>query len=227
MIEITKDGKKFSVLKLEHMLHHSNLAGVLENGLLSHNEAYRRGLIKHDISMAEVQRIRATKRDTVHFRSIHDYVSMYFRTINPMLYKRKDMQHELLILLIDADIIKDENTIFTDGNAANAVTKFYKGIENLEKLPLDVILETRYWAGVPDGKRIVCAEVLAYPTVPREKIIGIICPNQSMLNHVLSLNDEPDIYERDDVKELKKSGWDVIAYKGQGIITRVDSGFFF
>ena len=125
MIEVTKDGKKFSVSRLEHMLHHSNLAGVLENGLLSHNEAYRRGLIKQDISMSEVQQIRASKRDKVHYRSIHDYVSMYFRTINPMLYKRKDVQHELLILLIDADVINDSNTIFTDGNAANSITKFY------------------------------------------------------------------------------------------------------
>ncbi len=227
MLEITKDGTKYTIHRLEHILHYSNLKGVLENGLLSHNEAYRRGLIKHDISMSEVQQIRASKTDKIHYRNIHDYVSLYFRSSNPMLYKRKNIQEELLILLIDAEIIKDEKTIFTDGNAANSVTKFYKGVENLEKLPFDIILETRFWSDFTDGKRIVCAEVLAYPNVPSEKIFGIICPNQAMLNHVLSLNDNPEIYQQDGVKDFKKSGWDIIAHKGNFIITKVNRDFFF
>jgi len=227
-MEVLRNGKKYEIGLLFHILHHSNLAGVLKNGLLSHNEAYRKGLVKQDISMADVQQIRANKVDGIHFRPLHDYVPFYFRSINPMLYKRKDKQEELLLLCVSPEIIKDENTIFTDGNAASAITNFYRGIENLQNIPLEVIFERRYWNDVPDGKRIVCAEVLVYLLVPREKIIGIICPNEAMRNYVLSLNDEPDIFKNEEVKKIKREhDIDTIAYRGHKLYVAINRSFFF
>jgi hypothetical protein len=191
MIEITKDNEVFKIQHIEHMLHYTNIESVFLNGLLSHNEAYRKGLIKKDISMDEVQEIRRKK--IVYGRSLHDYVSFYFRTLNSMLFKRKEIQEEILIILADADIINEPDTVFSDGNAANSPTKFYKGSNNLVNIPLQTILRERYWASVEDGKRIVCAEVLAYPTVSVDKIKYIVCPNQTMVDYVISFNNNPII----------------------------------
>jgi hypothetical protein len=182
------------------MLHYTNIESVLLNGLFSHNEAQNRGLIKTDISMSEVQNIRKNK--IIYDQSLHDYVSFYFRTLNPMLFKRKEIQEEILILLIDPDIIKEPNTVFSDGNAANHPTKFYKGVQNLKKLPLYIILKEGLWGSFDDGKRIVCAEVLAHTTVPAEKIKYIICPNQKMFDYVLSFNNNPLIEKNSDIKVL-------------------------
>lgn len=191
MITTTKDGENFEIKYVQHMLHYKNLESIFLNGLLSHNAAYKRGLIKTDISMDEVQAIRQNK--IVFGYSLHDYVSFYFRALNPMLFKRKDMQEEILILLVDADILNDSNTVFSDGNAANKPTNFYKGVQNLAQLPLQTILRKRFWNDIEDGKRIVCAEVLAYPSVSVDKIKYVVCPNEQMSNFVLSLNDNPII----------------------------------
>lgn len=64
MLTISKDNKSINIRPLEHMLHHKNLESIFVNGLLSHNEAYKRGLISEDISMTEVQERRKAKRIT-------------------------------------------------------------------------------------------------------------------------------------------------------------------
>ena len=149
---------------LYHMTSITNLRSILENGLLSHNEVYRRKLILRDISMDEVQAIRHYKRDPIYGRLIHEYASLYFSPRNAMLYKRKDLQDTLVILGIEPSVLLSENTIFTDGNAAASNTRFYKEISQVSQLPWDVI-KARYWTDYLDGKRIKCAEALVYPKV--------------------------------------------------------------
>lgn len=186
---------------LEHMVHYNNLKNVLTYGLLSHNDAHKKGLISTDISMAEVQEKRKSKQITVNDKnmSLHEFVPFYFNTRNPMLYVRKNIQHELVILLISADIIDTEISatkfaIFSDGNATNHPTKFYSGIDQLDNLDINIIFgeswnhedeETK-----KENKRKRCAEVLIFPSVQVKDIIKIICPNQIMFEFVKSLLNE-------------------------------------
>lgn len=201
MISILKDGKDINIIYLEHMLSYKNLENVLKNGLLSHNQAYSKGLIKQDISMAEVQNIRRQKvpsgaNFTNSKLTLHDFVSFYFNSKNPMLYVRKNEQEELLILLISADILDCSQSytpyaIFSDGNAANKPTKFFLGKQHLKDVDLD-LLQAGSWNDADENlkkekKRKMCAEVLIYPTLPVSKIVKIICPNNTMYNHVSSL----------------------------------------
>ena len=60
---------------LYHMTYIDNLTSIIENGLLSHKEAYGQGRIEVDISDPNVQDIRARKTESRYKRPLHEYVS--------------------------------------------------------------------------------------------------------------------------------------------------------
>ena len=176
MITVRKNEKDFNLEYVNHMVHHKNLENVLIHGLLSHNEAYKRGLITEDISMSEVQARRHNRNlrvDDLQY-GVHDLVSFYLNSKNPMLYKRKELQPELVIILISADIIDCKKTdakfsIVSDGNAGSNATKFYIGKQKLIEIDLELIFSGS-WNNEDlqiknENKRKMCAEVLIYPSV--------------------------------------------------------------
>lgn len=193
MIKVTKENTEFNIHYLEHMVHYSNLESIISNGLLSHNQAYQKGLIKKDISMDEVQRWRERKSIRVNDKvlNLHDFVSFYFNTKNPMLYRRKNIQDELAILLVDTDVLNWDYSIFTDGNAASKNTKFFGGLSKLDNVPLELIFSGSWNNSDPDVKkenvRKMCSEALIYPSVSATWIRKIVCPNYNVLNHVKSI----------------------------------------
>jgi len=194
MIQVERNGQNYQLNYAEHLIHHKNLESVLKYGILSHNEVYQKKLINNDISLDDVQKIRDDRRDKIHNRPIHDYVSFYFNTKNPMLYKRRNIQHELIILLVDIEIIKNQNTVFTDGNSANLhpfPTKYFSGQQNLINVPFETIFAESWNDENPDIKkdnvRKRCSEILAYPSVPISQITKIACPNNIMYDYVMNL----------------------------------------
>lgn len=235
MITVNKNGKEYKLNFLEHMLHYGNLESVLKHGLLSHNEAHRKGLIKQDISMSEVMAIRAKKIRNGH--SLHDYASLYFVSKNPMLYVRKNIQEEILILRIETDFLQDNTlfvnegidkpiVMFTDGNAARGETSFFHDSTQLNRVPFDVLYDGERVEDINEWKRKMQAEVLVYPYVPSSLIFGIICPNQKMLDFVLSLNDDMNIYQQEYVKELIQNKHNVISYQNNLIVTAINRDFY-
>lgn len=154
---------------LYHMTYIDNLASIIKNGLLSHNEAYRQGLIKADISDSNVQDIRAGTIDPCYNRSLHEYVPLYFSPRNPMLYRRREIQEDIVILGLDPQLLSEPNIVFTNGNAAASGTIFYTVISMLDHLPWNLI-RARSWTDIEDGKRIKCAEVLVYPKIEPSRI---------------------------------------------------------
>lgn len=197
MINVERNGQLYQLNYAEHLIHHANLQSVLKNGILSHNEVYSRNLINNDIADNNVQIIRDDRRDKIHKRAIHDYASFYFNTKNPMLYKRRNIQHELIILLVDIKIINSQNTIFTDGNSANLhpnPTKFYSGVENLVNIPFETIFAESWNDENPEIKkenvRKRCSEILVYPSVPIFQIKKIACPNNEMFDFANRLKEE-------------------------------------
>lgn len=159
---------------LYHMTAICNLPSILEHGLHSHNQAHHLKLISQDISDPEVQDIRSSIEDPIHHRRLHDYVPLYFNTRNPMLYRRKDIQDQIVMLGIDSKVLLDKNTIFSDGNAASKETRFYQEVSNLSQISWDIV-NANSWADIQDGKRIKCAEVLVYPLVEANKIRNVYC----------------------------------------------------
>ncbi|MGC1393788.1 MAG: DUF4433 domain-containing protein [Coleofasciculaceae cyanobacterium] len=159
---------------LYHMTYIDNLTSIINNGLLSHNEAYRQRLIETDISDPNVQDIRARTVDPFYERPLHEYVPLYFSPRNPMLYRRQDIQEDIVILGLEAQLLCEANILFTNGNAAASRTIFYRGTQMLDQLPWDSI-RARSWIDIEDGRRIKCAEVLVYPKIEPNRIQKIFC----------------------------------------------------
>jgi hypothetical protein len=156
------------------MTYIDNLASIVRYGLLSHNESYRLGLIRTDISDPDVQNIRANLADPFHKRPLHEYVALYFSPRNPMLYRRREIQEDIVILGIEPQVLMEPDTIFTNGNAAAYGTLFYQDPAMLRQLPWDKI-RAQNWTTIPDGKRIKCSEVLVYPRIDPTRIQFVFC----------------------------------------------------
>lgn len=183
---------KFGIYYLYHMTHKDNLQNILQNGLKSHNEARTNGLTRVDIADNQVND-RRSKREPIYNRSIHDYVPLYFNPKNPMLFRRRDIQNDIVILAINRNILYQENIIFTDGNAATNATSFYNNPEELNKLNWSCI-NAEYWNDIVDGKRLKCSEVLIYPNIPTSAIQKIFCNNEQIKMFITSkLNNFPNI----------------------------------
>jgi len=78
--------QKHNIQYLYHMTDLNNLASVLKHGLLSHNEAHKRGLVSRDISNEEVNHRRGRK--LINGILLHDYVNFYFQPKNPVLVQQ-------------------------------------------------------------------------------------------------------------------------------------------
>lgn len=165
----------FGLRFIYHMTHKSNLQNILQNGLLSHNSAYSQNFTKTDISDIDVNSRRG---------KVHDFVPFYFNPKNPMLYKRKNIQNDIIILGIDRTILKSDFK-FTDGNAASNSTKFYSEVIDLAKLNWSII-NSEYWSGFIDGKRIRCSEILIPNEVKTGSIKKIFCHNSDTEKYVKS-----------------------------------------
>lgn len=175
---------------LYHLTHLINLPTLFEHGILSHNEAHRRGLVAADLSNGEVQ---GRRRFLVPGLSpapgqatLHDYVPLYFTTKNPMLFARRDVQESIVILGVAPRVLLDPGTLFTDGNAAARETRFYRGTANLDRLPWNV-LHAHYWSPFKDGKRQRCAEVLVYRQTPLQEILKVFCATEETKRAVRSI----------------------------------------
>ena len=174
--------QQFQISGFYHMTAIPNLESILRHDLLSHSEAYRQNFVNTDISDNEVNN-RRQRQEPINNRKIHDYVPFYFNPKNPMLYRRKNLQDSIVILEVDRRLIYQMNNLFTDGNAASNSTKFYNQIKNLKKIDWTGI-KREYWHDHPDGKRIRCAEVLAYPKISKNYILKIHCNNMNTMEKV-------------------------------------------
>lgn len=166
---------KYNITHLYHITHISNLQNILQNGLLSHNQAHE-GYIKTNIADNEVNK-RRQKKEPIFNRSLHDYVPLYFNPKNPMLFRRQNLQNEIVLLAIEKNVLFGMNSIYSDGNAAANSTHFFKGINDLAKINWDCI-HADHWSSFPDGKRIRCAEVMVYQKIDVSRIRKVICYNK-------------------------------------------------
>ena len=191
-MEITDSNDKRHTLNyLKHIVHIDNLDTILEYGILSHNEAKLKGFIKNDISMDEVQHRREKRfvcewiddNDSENKKSlfVHDFASFYFQSRNTMLYKRHNLQDNLLILLISSEWLNNPNTVYSDGNLGSPKSKLFSGSEQFKFLDWD-LLQSDSWNN-PDEetkkeqRRKMCAEVLIYPKIEPTEILKIVCNN--------------------------------------------------
>jgi len=165
-----------SLQMLFHITRLENLSSIARSGLTSHNHAHADFQPK-DISDPNVQERRRRKSDPIHRRPLHDYVPLYFRARNPMLYVRKGMQKQLAVLYVEKSVLCRRGVVFTDGNAAAANTRFFSSVDDLVQLDW-ACLEATDWTAYDDGKRKRCAEVLVPDAIPKGQIKHIVVADE-------------------------------------------------
>lgn len=148
----------FEVESLWHMTHFKNLSSICKYGILSYYEVHKRRFSYFNISNHEVQQCR-DKKPPNSSHSIHEYVPLYIKPRNPMLYKIRSRQDHICLIEIDLKVLDNNEFLLTDGNAAASATQFFNKLSDLKFLPWDV-LESDSWYDKEDGKRKRCAEVL-------------------------------------------------------------------
>lgn len=191
--DITNALNQYGVASVWHMTHKNNIREILSSGILSNKTAYE---TKNplDISDHGVQRWRELK-DPIFGRKLHEYAPTYINIKNPMLYVRRNIQHDLCLIEISLSALSDNNFIFTDGNAAARNTHFYSETNDLDKLPWDV-LNASYWNDYPDGKRKRCSEILIYPKIEKRYITKLHCCSSSTFNYLSQFGIQVEISEK-------------------------------
>lgn len=171
-----------------HMTHIDNLPPILKNGLYPNGNQ----LQKKDISDYDVNS-RRSKLEPVFFKKIHNYVPFYFNPKNAMLYVRRNIQNNIVILKLRKELLLQKNILFTDGNASCDNTKFFNNLTDLDKLNWQCINDNT-WFNHEDGKRIKMSEVLIPDYVSVDNIAGIICNNTLAKLEIEKLESNIEIY---------------------------------
>lgn len=163
--------QRYGITALWHMTSRENVATILANGLMSRHGMCQSGHDMVDISDATVQNYRVAK-GTRNGMTLHDYVPLYLRAKNPMLFCRRSYNPTLCLLEVDLHACLHEGVLLTDGNAASRDTCFYENLSDLRFLDWQA-LNASYWNNVPDGKRKRCAEVLVPHHLPASFIVRV------------------------------------------------------
>ncbi|OBT12022.1 hypothetical protein A9264_16065 [Vibrio sp. UCD-FRSSP16_10] len=166
--------------RLYHMTHISNLVGIFENGLFSHNK------VKNytDISNNVVNERRRGK-DNPHKISLHQYVPLYFNPRNAMLFTcQKKYGKDMVILEIDKSVISNDYTLFSEGNAARKDSKVTTNKLDLANFRWQEI-NSLAWSNVAEGvneslKSLMMSECLILNRIGPDKIMNIICSKESV-----------------------------------------------
>lgn len=166
---------RFGIEYFYHMTRIENLPGILENGILSRRLLSAKNNNFEDIAIPTAIEHR-DKPEPIFNKNILAYTPTYFNPNNAMLYLRKDIQANIIILAISQRVLVDNKYIFTDGNAAANATKFFGDIEHLDKLDWSC-LRAKWWTDFEDGKRTRCAELLVPDAISPKLIKKILCPN--------------------------------------------------
>lgn len=184
-LEVIRESfKNYGVTSLWHMTHIDNIESIVNKGILSNKKAFLNAM-PVDISDHNVQKWRC-KKDPIYDRELHDYVPTYFNVKNPMLFAKRDMEQNICLIEISLSILSAKRFIFTDGNAASKNSNFYHSLNDLHRLPWDV-LNADYWNDFEDGKRKKCSEVLVLSIIPSKYIKKIYCSSWETLNRLSNL----------------------------------------
>ncbi|HEX5495345.1 MAG TPA: DUF4433 domain-containing protein [Mycobacteriales bacterium] len=162
----------------------ANLRSIMERGILSHRHAT---MVDHiSIADANVQNRRKGKRISKGLM-LHEYANVYFDARNPMMYKRRIHQAQIVVIRINPDILDIPGTVIADGNAAADATRFDPSPGGLVKLDEERVYAT--WWTDPDPwayfekKRQRCAEVLVPGVIPSEFLTGCYACENGVLRH--------------------------------------------
>ena len=182
---ISQSFKNKGINSLWHITHINNLLNISEKGILNHYAAHHYNPKLADISDPNAQKWRENFENCFN-RRIHEYAPLYISPKNPMLYKRREIQNVLCLVEVSLSVLTKSEYLITDGNAVSRDTIFFKNIDSIPSITLDV-LNAKYWNDFDDGKRRKCAEVLIYQNIAPEHIKMIHCCSGDSFRYISGL----------------------------------------
>ena len=165
--------RRSELTELHYITPISNLASILERGILSHVRCQK---IPHlSVAMQEIQ----DRRDGVRVpggRPLHEYANLYISARNPMLYKRGGQHEELCVLRVTPDVLDLPGVVVTSGNASSQYVRFGAGAAGLGIVDRDLTF-AEFWIHQDPieyfrRKSAKCAEVLVPDRVDPQLIVG-------------------------------------------------------
>lgn len=162
--------RRDELTELHCIMPFANLPSVQQHGILSYARATK---VPHASMADEAVQARRSSRVIPGGRSLHDYSNLYIDARNPMMYVRRDRHLDFCVLRVSTDVLDIAGAIIADGNAAAGWTRFYPSPSGLAALDRDVVFAHDWTvAGITDGKRRRCAEVLVPDRIPPEYVTG-------------------------------------------------------
>lgn len=123
-------------------------------------------------------------------KRLHTYANLYINARNTMMYKRKEMHKQVVVLRIDKNVLKLPTAIVADQNAASAYVRFAAGMAGLAKLDKETVF-ARSWNHANDQiqtwkhRTAMCCEVLIPDRVPAEYILGVYVSCEEVRDRVI------------------------------------------
>lgn len=172
---------------LYYICHIDNLASILEQGLLSHNQVQ-----KHQpktIYDEDIINLRATIKPN-NTQTLWDFSNLYFNARNAMLYRVIHEQTIDNIVIIQfkktvLDYAKQHNSYISIGNAAHNESSFEtidKGLSQLKKIWKSWNQE--YWNESDGSKRLMMSELLIEKNIPAKYIDSVYVASEEISNQV-------------------------------------------
>ena len=184
MKEFSKIRDFNDIAEFHNIMPINNIPSVLNNGILSYNEAKQ---LKHNSIAMPVIQVRREDIIIPNGCKLHDYANMYFHARNPMLYKRRN--EKICILRIDKDIVTFESVIFSDRNASSNYARFLD-MTQIDTLDYEAIYsldwrdEDQYLYFEKKSKK--CAEALILKQISFNFIVGAYVKNEKDRQKMLS-----------------------------------------
>lgn len=189
-----------------HFTHLDHLATIARHGLLSDTRARATGLLTTEAGEPRIKQRRTRQAVTAGPGGVvADYVPFYYRSRSPMLYSIRHGNvpaftgdtHDFVYLLTTVETLIGHGLplVFTDRNAALAVSSHTDRLADLDELVDWEVMASRYWANTDDDrdrKERRMAECLVHDRVPWEAFTGLAVHDQARQRRVREILDRLD-----------------------------------
>jgi hypothetical protein len=182
-------GDKLKVKNLYYITHVNNIPSILERGVLSHDLVKAEGI--HPMAIYDEDIISSRKNKTTpDGKSLWSYANFYFQPRNPMLFRvtcEKSIDN-IAVIALRADVLNQQGTLVTDGNAASGPSMFYSPSQLSNVLSrIGKQLDEKYWSEQDGSKRKIMAEILVPDKASPEFIESIYVANYDVCDKVRQL----------------------------------------
>lgn len=177
------------------MTHILNIPHILDVGFV-HADSPKAS--RNYISIGDSSMIRARADRDAAGKTLDQYIPFYFGPRSPMLYviqngfngviKRSPRDIVYCVLRVDAVVDSNLRFIFTDGHAADHITKTYQReeIKNIDNIISSDDVYAQFWNEDADAKRKKEAELLFLDDVPASLISGYVVYNEKAMQQLIS-----------------------------------------